>query len=63
MSQQDVHEIMCPYRDRELEQLKKQRPEMEKIILALRRKLIAGDPTLPNEYDGTSWMPLEGAYK
>jgi hypothetical protein len=31
----------------------------EVIILALRRKLIAFDATLPNEYDGTAWQAIE----
>jgi hypothetical protein len=30
-----------------------------RIVLVLRRRLIAQDPTLPNEYDGTAWQKLE----
>lgn len=36
--------------------------QAEKTILALRRKLRAADPTLPNEYDGTTWSTLEQEY-
>ena len=42
-------------RDRETERLR----GAEKIILSLRRKLRATDPSLPNEYDGTAWAEIE----
>jgi hypothetical protein len=63
MSQQDVHEIICPHRDRELERLRDERPRIEGIVLALRRKLIAADSTLPHELDGTAWMPIEDEWR
>lgn len=33
--------------------------EAERVIIALRRRLIAIDATLPHEIDGESWQTLE----
>ena len=47
------------------EQLQKEQKRMrqaERIVLALRRKLIALDPSLPIEYDGTAWAQIEAEY-
>jgi len=63
MSQLDVHEIICPVRDRELEQLRRHRDGSQQVILALRRKLIETDSTLPDEYDGTAWMLIEAEHR
>ena len=59
MSQQHVHEIMCPIVERERDDLREAVKTATRIIVALRRKLIAADPSLPNEYDGTAWVPIE----
>ncbi len=59
MSAADVHAIMCPLRDKELESLRKERQTAERIVLALRRRLLAIDSSLPNEYDGNGWVPYE----
>lgn len=32
---------------------------LECALKALRRKLVAADPSLPNEYDGAAWWPIE----
>jgi len=63
VSELDVHRVICPYRDIELDRLRATRVIAEQTVLALRRMLIATDPTLPNEYDGTAWADLERLHR
>jgi hypothetical protein len=55
----EVHRIICPHRELELERLRIERPKAEAVILALRRLLIAQDSSLPDAYDGTAWAEIE----
>ena len=59
MSQQHVHEIMCPAIERERDRLRREMREAERVIVALRRALRSADPSLPDEYHGTAWAPIE----
>jgi hypothetical protein len=34
----------------------------EKIVVALRKKLISLDPSLPQYYDGTAWAKIESEW-
>jgi hypothetical protein len=60
VSELHVHQVMCPIVERERDYLRDEVKNATRIIVALRRKLIAADPSLPNEYDGTAWVPFEG---
>lgn len=59
MSELDVHRILCPIDRRERDRLTEQLAQATRIILALRRRLITADPSLPCEYNGDAWAPLE----
>lgn len=63
MSKQDVMEVFFPIYERELEWLRPRSREMERTILAYRRLLRSSDPSLPDEHDGASWLPLEEKWK
>jgi hypothetical protein len=43
------------------DQLQKRLGQAEQLVLAYRRYLRAADPSLPDEYAGTAWQPIEAA--
>ena len=60
MSELDVHQVICPAVERERDDLRVHLRLAEQIVLNLRRRLIAADPSLPDPYDGTAWAVFEG---
>jgi hypothetical protein len=58
VSRADVDLVFGPIWEREVELLRELRHAAEQDVLWLRRRLIAADPSLPNEYDGNSWYEL-----
>jgi hypothetical protein len=60
VSRAHVDQVFGPIWEREVKDLKEERALANKIILSLRQRLIAIDPSLPNDpYDGTAWMAVE----
>lgn len=59
MSQEHVHAIMCPAVERERDRLREDVRAATSAIVQLRLRLRDYDPSLPNEYDGNLWVPLE----
>jgi hypothetical protein len=59
VTEQHVHEIMCPIIERERDELRDRMRHAERVIVRLRQLLRAADPSLPHECDGNAWAPLE----
>jgi hypothetical protein len=60
VSVRDAYEVMGPIYERDARYAEQRLRLAEKIILRLRQRLIAIDPSLPNDpYDGTAWMAVE----
>lgn len=60
MSQKNVDQIFGPPHIRAtLEMYRDAYYSAERALIALRKKLRAADPTLPDEYDGPAWHTIE----
>jgi hypothetical protein len=60
MSQQDVHEIICPAIERERDELRTASRNAEQHVLWLRRRLLRHEPDLSrDEYDGNHWRTIQ----
>jgi hypothetical protein len=60
VSEEHVTQVFGPpwVRSR-VENLEQHRRESERVVLALRRRLRATDPSLPDVYDGARWHKIE----